>query len=48
MLLYTLIQRMTFIFEIFQILPPLRGSEDIKFFLKYENFKMMIESLYIA
>ena len=43
-LLYTLIQIITFIFLNFEILLPVRGSENIENALKYEIFQMMVES----
>ena len=44
MLLYTLIQSITFIFDNFEILPPVRGSENIENALKQDIYKMMVES----
>ena len=43
-LLYTLIQIITFIFLNFEILLPVQGSENIENALKYEIFQMMVES----
>ena len=43
-LLYSLIRSIIFILQTFEILPPVRGSENIENAIKYEIFKMRVES----
>ena len=45
MLLYTFIRSITFIFDNFEILPRVRGFENIENVLKHEILKMIVESL---